>query len=283
VESGVVPDTSEISGGWTVTTTSDALLSVDPAAVAPAEAPSGFEGSQAEWNSRVDLAACYRIIAFYGWDDLVATHISARVPGEDDAFLINDFGLMFEEITASSLVKVNLAGEVLAPLGGNVNPAGFTIHSAVYQVRNDVGAAIHLHTIDGMAVSTSADGLLPLTQTAMTVCGDVAYHDFEGVALDLAEREHLQEHLGLKNNMILRHHGTMSLGDCIATAFARIYQLEQACSAQVRALATRSDLATVDPAAVAKTDEPEGLVAYGRVAWPAVRRKVDRLDPSYRN
>ena len=268
-----------------VTTTNDPVLSTDPLAVALDAAPPGFEGSQAEWNTRVDLAACYRIIAFYRWDDLIATHISARVPGEDDAFLINDFGLMFEEITASSLVKVNLAGEVLAPVGGTVNPAGFTIHSAVYQVRDDVGAVIHLHTIDGMAVSTSADGLLPLTQTAMTVCGDVAYHDFEGVALDLAEREHLQEHLGLKNNMLLRHHGTMSMGDCVGTAFARIYQLEQACSAQVRALATRSDLATVDPAAIAKTVDPgpDGLVTYGRLAWPAVRRKVDRLDPSYRN
>jgi ribulose-5-phosphate 4-epimerase/fuculose-1-phosphate aldolase len=267
-----------------VTMTNDPLLSTDPSAVAPDVAPPGFEGSQAEWNIRVDLAACYRIIAFYGWDDLAATHISARVPGEDDAFLINNFGLMFDEITASSLVKVNLAGEVLAPVGGNVNPAGFTIHSAVYQVRQDVGAVIHLHTIDGMAVSTSADGLLPLTQTAMTVCGDIAYHDFEGVALDLAEREHLQEHLGLKNNMMLRHHGTMSMGDTMGTAFVRIYQLEKACSAQVRALATRSDLATVDPAAVAKTvgPGPDGLVAYGHLAWPAVRRKVDRLDPSYR-
>jgi ribulose-5-phosphate 4-epimerase/fuculose-1-phosphate aldolase len=265
--------------------TNDPFVSSDPAAVGPDSPPAGFEGSQAEWNTRVDLAACYRIIAFYGWDDLIATHISARVPGEDDAFLINDFGLLFEEMTASSLVKVNLAGEVLGPVQGTVNPAGFTIHSAVYQVRDDVGAVIHLHTVDGMAVSTSADGLLPLTQTAMTVCGDVAYHDFEGVALDLSEREHLQEHLGLKNVMILRHHGTMTVGEGIPAAFARIYQLEKACSAQVRALATRSDLATVDPAAIAKTMGPrgDGMAGYGRLAWPAVRRKLDRLDPSYRN
>jgi ribulose-5-phosphate 4-epimerase/fuculose-1-phosphate aldolase len=257
---------------------------MEPSPVATDTPPPRFDGSDAEWNTRVDLAACYRITAFYGWDDLIATHISARVPGEDDAFLINNFGLLFDEITASSLVKVNLAGEVLSPIGGNVNPAGFTIHSAVYQVRDDAGAVIHLHTLDGMAVSTSADGLLPLTQTAMTVCGDIAYHDFEGVALDLAEREHLQEDLGFNNHMILRHHGTMSVGDSVATAFARIYQLERACSAQVRALATRSDLATVDPAAIAKTVSPggDGLVGFGRLAWPAVRRKVDRLDPSYR-
>jgi ribulose-5-phosphate 4-epimerase/fuculose-1-phosphate aldolase len=268
-----------------VTLTNDPFVSLDPTAVATYAPPAHFDGSEAEWNVRVDLAACYRIIAVYGWDDLIATHISARVPGEDDAFLINNFGLMFEEITASSLVKVNLAGEVLGSAGGNVNPAGFTIHSAVYQVRDDVGAVIHLHTVDGMAVSTTADGLLPLTQTAMTVCGDIAYHDFEGVALDLAEREHLQEHLGLKNNMILRHHGTMSIGDSIGTAFARIYQLEQACSAQVRALATRCELATVDPAAIARTVNPGGggLAGYGLFAWPAVRRKLDRLDPSYRN
>ncbi len=268
-----------------MTMTNDPFVSSDSAVPVPDSPPAGFEGSQAEWNTRVDLAACYRIIAYYGWDDLIATHISARVPGEDDAFLINNFGLLFEEITASSLVKVNLAGEMLGQVRGNVNPAGFTIHSAVYQVRDDAGAVIHLHTVDGMAVSTSADGLLPLTQTAMTVCGDVAYHDFEGVALDLSEREHLQEHLGANNIMILRHHGTMSVGDGIPTAFARIYQLEKACTAQVRALATRGDLATVNPAAVAKTVNPGGggMVGYGRFAWPAVRRKVDRLDPSYRS
>jgi ribulose-5-phosphate 4-epimerase/fuculose-1-phosphate aldolase len=266
-----------------MTMTDDPFLATDHGAVAPAMPPPGFDGSEEEWNTRVDLAACYRIIAHYGWDDLIATHISARVPGEDDAFLINDFGLLFEEITASSLVKVSLSGEVLGRVDRKVNPAGFTIHSAVYAVRDDVGAAIHLHTVDGMAVSTSADGLLPLTQTAMTVYGDIAYHDFEGVALDLSEREHLQEHLGLKNLMILRHHGTMSVGDSIPTAFVRIYQLEKACSAQVRALATRGELATVDPAAVAKTSQPGGMGPFGTLAWPAVRRKLDRLDPSYRN
>jgi len=266
-----------------MTVTDDPFAAIDPRAMAPSVPPSGFGGSEEEWSTRVDLAACYRIIAHYGWDDLIATHISARVPGEDDAFLINDFGLFFDEITASSLVKVNLAGEVLSTAHGSVNPAGFTIHSAVYQVRDDVGAVIHLHTVDGMAVSTSAEGLLPLTQTAMTVCADIAYHDFEGVALDLSEREHLQEHLGLKNLMILRHHGTMSVGDSIATAFVRIYQLETACSAQVRALATRCDLATVDPAAIAKTSRPGGMGAFGSLAWPAVRRKMDRLDPSYRS
>jgi ribulose-5-phosphate 4-epimerase/fuculose-1-phosphate aldolase len=268
-----------------MTITNDPFIGVDPTAVVAAEPPPGFDGSEAEWNTRVDLAGCYRIMAVYGWDDLIATHISARVPGEDDAFLINNFGLMFEEITASSLVKVNLAGEVVGASGGKVNPAGFTIHSAVYQVRDDAGAVIHLHTLDGMAVSTTVEGLLPLTQTAMTVCGDIAYHDFEGVALDLAERESLQEHLGGKNIMILRHHGTLSVGDSIPNAFGRMFQLERACSAQVRALATRCELAQVDPAAVAKTVSPEGrsLAGYGSYAWPAVRRKLDRLDPSYRN
>ena len=237
----------------------------------------------AEWETRVELAACYRLLAHYGMTDLIYTHSTARVPGEPGHFLINPYGHRWEEITASSLVKIDVDGNKIGDSPYRVNPAGFTIHSAVYAVRDDVGAAIHLHTIDGMAVSTSADGLLPLTQTAMTVCGDIAYHDFEGVALDLSEREHLQEHLGLKNLMILRHHGTMSVGDSIATAFVRIYQLEKACSAQVRALATRSELATVDPAAVAKTSQPGGMGPFGALAWPAVRRKVDRLDPSYRN
>jgi ribulose-5-phosphate 4-epimerase/fuculose-1-phosphate aldolase len=268
-----------------MTMTEDPFSAVDATALAPEEPPPGFEGSAGEWNTRVDLAACYRIVACYGWDDLIATHISARVPDQDDAFLINDFGLMFEEITASSLVKVNLAGEVLSADRRNVNPAGFTIHSAVYQGRRDAGAVIHLHTLDGMAVSATADGLLPLTQTAMSVWRDVAYHDYEGVALDLAERVHLQEHLGTKNIMILRNHGTLSVGDSIASAFARIYMLEQACSAQVRALSTRSELATVDPAAVERTGSPrgDGLATFGRLAWPGIRRKLDRADPSYRS
>jgi ribulose-5-phosphate 4-epimerase/fuculose-1-phosphate aldolase len=260
----------------------DSFASMDPGEIPEAPVPAGFTGSAQEWAARVDLAACYRIIALYEWDDLIGTHISARVPGEDDVFLINSFGLMFDEITASNLVRVNLAGDVLERNKSNVNPAGFTIHSAVYAARPDVNAVIHLHTLDGMAVSTSASGLLPLTQTAMTVSGRVAYHDFEGVALDLDERERLQEHLGQNEVMILRHHGTLAVGETMSTAFARIYQLERACTAQVRALATRSDLAPVDPAAVARTATSDGLVTYGRFAWPAVRRKLERLDPSYR-
>jgi ribulose-5-phosphate 4-epimerase/fuculose-1-phosphate aldolase len=247
--------------------------------------PSTFEGSATEWNVRVDLAACYRMIAHCGWDDLIATHMSARVPDEDDAFLINNFGLLFDEVTASSLVKVNLAGETLEDRGANVNPAGFTIHSAVYQTRKDAGAVIHLHTLDGMAVSTHVEGLLPLTQTAMTVWADIAYHDFEGSALDLAEREHLQRDLGSKNIMILRNHGTLSVGDSIPSAFIRIFQLENACTAQVRALAAGSQLTSVDPEAITKTIDPTGknMRWFGKFAWPAVRRKMDRVDPSYRD
>jgi len=266
-----------------MTMTNGAFLPTVPAEATTEVRSPGFAGSQSEWKIRVDLAACYRIIALYGWDDLIATHVSARVPGEDGAFLINRYGLMFEEVTASSLVKVNLAGEVLGPASGEVNPAGITIHGAVYERRDDAGAVIHLHTVDGMAVAAGADGLLPLTQTAMTVCGDIAYHDYEGVALDLAERGRLQQDLGVKNLMILRNHGTLAVGDCVPTAFGRIYQLERACVAQVRALATCGELARVDPAAIAKTVSPGGsLPKFGRSAWPAVRRKLDRLDPSYR-
>jgi ribulose-5-phosphate 4-epimerase/fuculose-1-phosphate aldolase len=265
--------------------TSSPFAGLDRGVVAPDTPPPTFEGSAAEWNVRVDLAACYRMIAFCGWDDLIATHMSARVPDEDDAFLINNFGLLFDEITASSLVKVNLAGETLGDRAGNVNPAGFTIHSAVYQVRSDADAVIHLHTLDGMAVSTSVDGLLPLTQTAMTVWGDIAYHDFEGAALDLAEREHLQGDLGSKHIMMLRNHGTLSVGASIPAAFIRIFQLEKACSAQVRALATGAELTPVDPGAIDKTIDPTGrsMDWFGKYAWPAVRRKMDRLDPSYRD
>ncbi|HVV30793.1 MAG TPA: class II aldolase/adducin family protein [Mycobacteriales bacterium] len=259
------------------------LFAMAPDEIPPVPAPSGFTGSAAEWNARVDLAACYRMVARYGWDDFISAHISARVPDEDDGFLINPFGLLFDEITASSLVKVNLAGDVLEVGRGQVNPAGFTIHSAVYQVRADVNAVVHLHTLDGMAVSTSAEGVLPLTQTAMTVAADVAYHDFEGPALDLAEREHLQQHLGKRNLMLLRNHGTLAVGDCVPTAFARIYALERACTVQVRALGTRSVLTPVDPDAVAKTFVPGAMEFIGRFGWPAVRRTLDRTDPSYRS
>ena len=190
--------------------------------------------TEAEWNQRVNLAACYRLIAHYGWDDLVDTHISARVPGPAHHFLINPYGLMFDEITASSLVKVDLDGNQLTESPYSINPAGFTIHSAIHEVREDAGCVLHLHTTDGTAVASCMEGLLPLNQTAQLVTFDLAYHDYEGIALDHDERPRLQNDLGNKNHMLLRNHGTLTVGRSVASAFERMFHLERACTMQVR-------------------------------------------------
>jgi ribulose-5-phosphate 4-epimerase/fuculose-1-phosphate aldolase len=192
------------------------------------------EMTEAEWNQRVNLAACYRLVALYGWDDLVDTHISARVPGPEHHFLINPYGLMFDEITASSLVKVDLDGNQLTKSDYSINPAGFTIHSAIHEVREDAGCVLHVHTPDGTAVASCMEGLLPMNQTAHFVTHDLAYHDYEGVALDHDERPRLQKDLGNKNHMLLRNHGTLTVGRSVASAFERMYHLERACTMQVR-------------------------------------------------
>src|ERR1700761_1704591 len=205
---------------------------MSPAEARLKEIPSGM--TDAEWEQRVNLAACYRLIAHYGWDDLVDTHISARVPGPEHHFLINPYGLMFDEITASSLVKVDLDGNQLTKSDYSINPAGFPIHSAIHEVREDAGCVLHLHTPDGTAVATSKEGLLPLNQTAQLVLPDLAYHDYEGVALDLDERPRLQRDLGPKNIMLLHNHGTLTVGRACGEAFLRMYFLERACTMQVR-------------------------------------------------
>jgi ribulose-5-phosphate 4-epimerase/fuculose-1-phosphate aldolase len=211
------------------------------------------------------------------------------VPGTEDEFLINPFGLMFEEVTASSLVKINGNGEKVVPSPFPVNPAGFTIHSAVHQVRHDAGCVFHLHTIHGTAVSTDPRGLLPLNQTALLVRDDIAYHDFEGVAVDLDERPRLQDDLGDKNIMLLRNHGTLSLGETIAEAYMRIYFIERACSMQVATLSSTggefypTDEAVQDKVAEQGRDEEMAKQAANLLAWPALRRRLDRLDPSYKN
>lgn len=244
--------------------------------------------SEEEWKIRVDLAAAYRLVASYGWDDMIFTHISARVPGTEDEFLINPFGMMFDEITASSLVKVNGKGEKVDQSPFPVNPAGFTIHSAVHQVRHDASCVIHLHTIAGTAVATDPRGLLPLNQTAMLVRDDIAYHDFEGVAVDLDERPRIQQDLGEKNILLLRNHGTLTLGATIAEAFMRIYFIERACEMQVATLSSSGG------EYYRATDEVENKVAeQGRddelarqsanlLAWPALLRRLDRTDPTYK-
>lgn len=241
-----------------------------------------------EWQARVELAAAYRLVALYGWDDLIFTHLSARVPGPDHHFLINPYDRMFEEITASSLVKIDVEGN---PVDGDdrpVNPAGFTIHSALHMARDDAHAVMHLHTPHGQAVSAMAFGLLPHTQTAMIAAHDVAYHDYEGIATDLDERERLVADIGDRNMMILRNHGTLTVGDNVGTCFLRMYFLERACEAQVLMLSAGIDNLNNPPQGV------EGKVAMQSPAagvkmladmltWPALLRKLDRIDPGYRN
>ncbi|HTO39424.1 MAG TPA: class II aldolase/adducin family protein [Rhizomicrobium sp.] len=242
--------------------------------------------SPEEWQARIDLAATYRLVAHYGWDDMIFTHISARVPGPDHHFLINPYGMLFEEITASSLVKIDVDGHTVGHSPYPVNPAGFTIHSALHMNRDDAHCVIHLHTLDGIAVSAQEDGLLPLDQHAMMVSGDIAYHDYEGIALDLDERERLVHDIGDKNVMILRNHGTLSVGRTCADAFLRIYYLERACSMQVRALAGgvkwyKPNQGVADKTAMQGKMALGGMV--GSLAWPALLRKLDRMDPSFRD
>ncbi|WP_315730009.1 MULTISPECIES: class II aldolase/adducin family protein [unclassified Bradyrhizobium] len=242
----------------------------------------------AEKAIRIDLAACYRLVALYGWDDLIFTHISARLPGPDHQFLINPYGMMFEEITASSLVKIGLDGKPVGHSEFPVNPAGFTIHSAVHEVRDDAGCVMHLHTPDGTAVSTSKERLLPLNQTAQLVLPELAYHDYEGVALDHDERPRLQRDLGSKNLMLLHNHGTLAVGRTCAEAFLRMYFLERACTMQVR---TRmlGDISMDHPTAPEVIEKNAKLAMSGgmsqlaeRLVWPALQRKLDRIDPSFR-
>jgi ribulose-5-phosphate 4-epimerase/fuculose-1-phosphate aldolase len=241
--------------------------------------------SPEEWKIRVDLAAAYRLVAHFGWDDLIFTHLSARVPGPEHHFLLNPYQLMFEEVTASSLVKVDMSGNPVDPTPFITNAAGFTIHSALHMAREDAHAVIHLHTPDGQAVSAHGEGLLPLTQTAMAIRGEIAYHDYEGIAVDLDERERIVADLGDKSAMILRNHGTLALGENVGEAFIKIYFLERACEAQVKALsagaANLSNPPQGSPELTAQQGKA-GLKAVANVlAWPALLRKAYRLDPSF--
>ncbi len=240
--------------------------------------------SDEEWAIRVDLACAYRMVANYGWDDLIFTHLSARIPGPEHHFLLNPYQLMFEEVTASSLVKVDVSGNPVEPTPFITNPAGFTIHSAIHMAREDAHAVMHLHTPAGQAVSAHSEGLLPLTQTAMLVRQDVAFHDYEGVAVDLDERERLVANLGDKGAMILRNHGTLAVGKNVGECFVKLYFLERACQAQVMALSAGQDVSMPPQGAPEVTAEQgaAGLnVAANLLAWPALKRKAYRLDPSF--
>jgi ribulose-5-phosphate 4-epimerase/fuculose-1-phosphate aldolase len=240
--------------------------------------------SDEEWQIRIDLAAAYRMVAHYGWDDLIFTHLSARIPGEEHHFLLNPYQLMFEEVTASSLVKVDVQGNPVEPTPFITNPAGFTIHSAIHMAREDALAVMHLHTPAGQAVAAHSEGLLPLTQTAMLVRQDVAFHDYEGVAVDLDERERLVANLGDKGAMILRNHGTLALGKNVGECFVKLYFLERACQAQVMAL-TAGENVNAPPQGSPEVTAQQGAmglsVAANLLAWPALKRKAYRLDPSF--
>jgi ribulose-5-phosphate 4-epimerase/fuculose-1-phosphate aldolase len=241
--------------------------------------------SEAEWEQRVHLAACYRLVAHYRWDDLIFTHISARVPGPEHHFLINPYGMLFEEITASSLVKVTLAGDVVEDESGlGINPAGYVIHSAIHGARHDVGCVMHTHTGAGLAVAAQRQGLLPLTQHAMRFAGCLAYHDYEGIALDMDEQQRLVRDLGTHNAMILRNHGLLTCGATVRAAFDLMYYLERACQAQVGAMGAGAEL-VVAPADVAQKVARQ-FTRPGRTApdtqWAALLRMLDRSDPSYR-
>jgi ribulose-5-phosphate 4-epimerase/fuculose-1-phosphate aldolase len=242
--------------------------------------------SEAEWQTRVDLAAAYRAVALFHWDDLVFTHISARVPGTENQFLINPYGLLFEEITASSLVKVDLSGRKLDDTPFEINPAGFTIHSAIHGSRHEIGCVLHTHTSSGIAVSAQQQGVLPLSQQSIFVLASLGYHDYEGVALRDEEKPRLVKDLGDNTFLMLRNHGLLTVGPQIADAFLAMYTFEAACTIQVRALAGGRPTVAIDPRIIAGAAAQAAAVTRGlgaNLVWPGVRRRLDRERPGYEN
>lgn len=264
-------------------TISTELLALADRAGAPAPATAPGMTPE-EWRVRVDLAACYRLIALHGWDDLVFTHVSARVPGPHEHFLINPYGWMFEEITAGSLVKVDLEGRVVGPSRAPVNPAGFTIHSAIHAARPDVQCVVHTHTVAGVAVSAQAEGLLPISQFSIFPLASIAYHDYEGVALREDEKPRLAADLGDRLFLILRNHGLLTVGATVADAFVHMHVLERACQVQIAAQGHGARLTRIDPAIVETAMAQAQASTHGgagALVWPALLRKLDRLDPGY--
>ena len=243
--------------------------------------------SKEEWQVRVDLAAAYRLVANYGWDDLVFTHISARVPGPEHHFLINPYGMMFEEITASSLVKVDLDGKIVMDSEYRVNPAGFTIHSAVHAAREDALCVMHLHTDYGIAVSAQEKGLLPISQQSLFVLSSLGYHDYEGLALNDEEKPRLVADLGRKTFLILRNHGLLTVGPTVADAFLSMFLLERACRIQILAQSGGGKLLQIqDEKIFAQIPAQEQIVTQGgggRLVWPGLLRKLDRMNADFRD
>ena len=245
--------------------------------------------SDAEWALRVQLAATYRLCTMHGWTDLVFTHISARLPDEDGEhrFLINPYGVMFDEMTASALVKIDTEGKICQDTPYFINPAGFTIHSAVHLAREDAGCVIHVHTPYGMAVSAQKKGLRRYTQMSMQVYDDLAYHDYEGIALELDERERIVNDLGSKSLLMLRNHGTLTLGPTCGTAFLRMYFLENACKAQIFAQSVGGEEHLIEePEAMGNKVYMQGAAAFvpgmgDNLVWPGLMRKLERTNPGY--
>ena len=241
--------------------------------------------STEEWQLRVDLAACYRLVALYGWSDLIFTHISARIPGPEHHFLINPYGLMFDEITASNLVKVDMQCNKIIESPYPVNPAGFVIHSSVHAAREDVQCVLHTHTRAGVAVSAQKNGVLPISQQSTFVLASLAYHGYEGVAFRDEEKPRLQADLGEANFLMLRNHGLLTCGKTIADAFLAMYTFEAACKIQIDAQAGGGELTQVHPqilTGVAQAMKVQTGGLGGAFVWPSLIRKLDRTDPSYK-
>jgi ribulose-5-phosphate 4-epimerase/fuculose-1-phosphate aldolase len=240
-----------------------------------------------EWQLRVDLAACYRLVAHFGWDDLVFTHISARVPGPEHHFLINPYGMTFDEITASSLVKIDLDARKVLDSPYEINPAGFVIHSAIHAAREDAQCVLHTHSINGVAVSAQKHGILPISQQSMLVLGSLGYHDYEGVAVHPEEKPRLVRDLGDNVFLMLRNHGLLTVGPAVADAFLAMYMFEATCMIQLRAMAGNSELVSVDPKLIEINKRAMRVVTRGvgggALAWPAMLRKLDRTDSSFRS
>ena len=244
--------------------------------------------AEAEWQTRLDLAACYRLIDLFGWSDLINTRITARVPGAPDHFLINPYGMLYDEITASSLVKIDSEGNQVEPSEYQVNSGGFAIPSTVHVARREVACVLHTHSIAGCAVSMQKDGLLPLNQHALQVISDIAYHDYEGSARSPEERARFLADLGDRHIMVLRNHGLLIVGTSIAAAFVATYRMERACAMQLAFQQSGADFHPIaDEIVSAAYDNARIRLTGGRndpakFEWPALLRKLDRIDPSYK-
>ena len=239
-----------------------------------------------EWETRLNLAATYRLVAQFGWSDLIFTHISARVPGGSHHFLINPYGLLFDEVTASSLVKIDLDGNKVMDSPHDINPAGFTIHSAIHAARDDAQCVLHVHSVNGIAVSAQRDGVLPLSQQSIFVLASLGYHDYEGVALNAEEKPRLVANLGNKHFLMLRNHGLLTVANSIPDAFLYMYLFETTCMIQVRAQAGGGELTQVPQSIIDGAMAQAAAVtrgAGGQLAWPGLLRRLDRIDPSYKD